>query len=128
MAEKMDVKECADVIVAGVAYANLGLEVAEDKKVDWQDALRVGAKVPELFIKTQAAIVGGDKIPAELEDFSPEEGVQLVSLVASDLKVGEGKAKKIVLASLKALAANGLLVKAIIEPEQQEAAPVAPSA
>lgn len=117
MDEKMDVKELKEVILAGVAYANVSIEVAKDEKVDWSDALLVGSKIPELFMATQQAIVGASKIPAELEDLSDEEVLEIVTAVASELKVGHEKAKKIVLASLKALGGNALLVKAILEPE-----------
>lgn len=107
-------KELTEVAMAAIDLANVGLLIAKDGKVDVNDLPVVFAVIPLLAASIPLAMSGITLVPGELKDLDSEEAVALIGLVMVKLQVGEGKARLIVAASLKAGLANYQLVKEIL--------------
>lgn len=127
MPEKYGVKETQELLDGTLDYGNLVAACLEDDgKISKADFGKVLAAVPGLAMSTYKAIEGLDKLPQELEDLSEEEAAQLVANTVSKFGWSSKKAQKIVKHALLVAAHTGLMVKAIVEPEDQAALPEAP--
>lgn len=113
MSEKQGVKEITDVVKLGVAIANASVLVAADKKVDLADLPIIMGILPLV----PAALEGISKIPAEASDLDSAEGAALLATIAADLALPDGKAKAIVMASMKIVVDVKDLVEAIVKDE-----------
>lgn len=111
MSEKQGVKELTDVVKLGVAIANAGVMVAADKKVDLADLPTIMAILPLV----PSALEGISKVPAEAADLDSAEGAALLATIATDLALPDGKAKAIVMASMKVAVDLKDLVEAIVK-------------
>ncbi len=109
---KQGIKELEDVMKLAIGMANAGVKIGEDGKVDLND-LGTAMGVLPLF---PAAIDGIDKLPAEVSDLDSAEGLALLALVEADLMLPPGKAKPIVMASVKLALALSELIAAIAAP------------
>lgn len=111
-----DISGLKNVVVLVSDIIEAGVEVAKDGKIGLDDA----AVLVKLLPKIGPAIAGAGDIPAELEDLSSEEVVELAAAVAGELSVESEKAKQIIAASFKVLAA-------LVELKAAIAAPAVPS-
>lgn len=104
-------KEVTEAVLGAVSLANAAVGMAADGKVGLDDLSHLMAALPKVI----AAVEGADKIPAEVMDLDSAEGAALVADVATSLAIGDEKAKKVVLASLKTLLGVRDLIVALVE-------------
>lgn len=107
---KVGIKETKEVCDLVVDIAKVILEA---KKNDGKFSIEDIGLLLKLIPSLSPAFADMNKIPAELKDLSAEEGIELISHVATRLGLEEGKAKNIVEASLKTLVSVYALVVAI---------------
>jgi len=112
--EAVGISETIEAVDAVIDLANLGLAIGKDKKVDVMDLPVLMAAIPGLAVSIPKALAGVNKIPGELGDLSTEEGESLIGHAMGKLSVGDGKAKRVVIAALKAAAADYELVKELL--------------
>lgn len=98
-----DFKEAVVAVAAGVVFAQ---ETAKTKKLDWNKAF-------VLFAKLNTGVEGYDNILPEAFDIDSAEGKEVTDAVVAELGIANEKAKPIVVAIVAALPANLELYKAI---------------
>ena len=108
-----NIKETKEAVIAVAKFYKLGKEVLADGKISLGDIPAVVSAAPSLYTSTLVAVEGGEKIPAEFKDISPEELGELASAVIAEFQVADEKALAIIAASLKLISAGTELVKAL---------------
>ena len=111
-----------------VDTANLVLMLVKDKKFGWEDVLTCVKELPAIIKQLIDAIKDVKLVDDEWKDATDAEMGELVLHVIARLQVAEGKAKKIVAASLAVMASVHQLVKAILTKEEAAQVVEAPSA
>lgn len=103
-----ETKEMLDLVLDTVS---IGVDATKDGKIALDDAALLLRLIPSLG----PAIQDAGKIPAELAQMSEADAAALVAHVMERLAIQDEHARKVVDASLKAVAAVAHLVKTIAE-------------